>query len=160
MTAETAPRLFHIDEAPTWVGRDIGVSPWVTIDQAMVDGVCKLDRTIRTGCMSMSSAAGAKAPIGGTIVQGFLMLSLLIDLSHQIGMVPKGTSYALNYGLDRVRFTSVVLTGARVRTHATLAAVEPRGEGRTLFKAHHRMEVEGQEKPSMVADWFTLWFHA
>jgi acyl dehydratase len=159
MTAETAPRLFHIDEAANYVGRAIGVSPWVTIDQAMVDGFA--NSTHDPDWMHVDvERSRRESPYRGTIVQGFLMLSLLIDLSHQIGLVPKGTSYALNYGLDRVRFTSVVLTGARVRTHATLAAVEPRGEGRTLFKAHHRMEVEGQEKPSMVADWLTLWFHA
>jgi acyl dehydratase len=159
MTAETAPRLFHIDEAVNYVGRAIGVSPWVTIDQAMVDGFA--NSTHDPDWMHVDvERSRRESPYRGTIVQGFLMLSLLIDLSHQIGLVPKGTSYALNYGLDRVRFTSVVLTGARVRTHATLAAVEPRGEGRTLFKAHHRMEVEGQEKPSMVADWLTLWFHA
>jgi acyl dehydratase len=159
MTAETAPRLFHINDAANYVGRAIGVSPWVTIDQAMVDGFA--NSTHDPDWMHVDvERSRRESPYRGTIVQGFLMLSLLIDLSHQIGLVPKGTSYALNYGLDRVRFTSVVLTGARVRTHATLAAVEPRGEGRTLFKAHHRMEVEGQEKPSMVADWLTLWFHA
>lgn len=159
MTAETASRLFHINEAANYVGRAIGVSPWVTIDQAMVDGFA--NSTHDPDWMHVDvDRSRRESPYRGTIVQGFLMLSLLIDLSHQIGLVPKGTSYALNYGLDRVRFTSVVLTGARVRTHATLAAVEPRGEGRTLFKAHHRMEVEGQQKPSMVADWLTLWHHA
>lgn len=159
MTAETATRLFHIDEAPQWVGRPIGISPWITIDQAMVDEFAHSTRDPDWMHVDVERSR-RESPYGGTIVQGFLMLSLLIELSHQIGMVPKGTSYALNYGLDRVRFTSVVLTGARVRTHATLAAAEPRGEGRTLFKAHHRMEVEGQEKPSLVADWLTLWHRA
>jgi len=60
--------------------------------------------------------------------------------------------------MDRVRFTSVVPVGSRVRTHVTLADVTPRGEGRYLIKTNHTLEVEGQEKPAMVAEWLALCF--
>lgn len=152
-----APALFHIDEAGQWVGKPIGTSPWVTLTQGMVDEFANSTRDPDWMHVDVERSR-RESPYKGTIVQGFLMLSLVIDLSHQMGMVPRGTSYALNYGLDRVRFTSVVMTGSRLRTHATLTAVTPRGEKGVLFKTEHRMEIEGQEKPGVVADWLVLWY--
>lgn len=152
-----APALFHIDEAPQWIGKTIGTSPWVTVTQDMVDEFA--NSTHDPDWMHVDvERSRRESPYKETIVQGFLMLSLVIDLSHQIGLVPGGTSYALNYGLDRVRFTSVVLTGSRLRSHVTLVDATPRGDKGMLLKQQHRIEVENKEKPAVVADWLVLWF--
>ena len=98
------------------------------------------------------------SPYGTTIVQGFLMMSLVIHLSHESNTEPDGVAYGLNYGMDRVRFTSVVLVGSRVRSRIKLLSVSPRGEGRYLYKTQHYLEVEGKEKPAMVAEWLVLYF--
>jgi len=157
--AEPAGRhLFHLDQAASFVGREVAVSDWLKIEQERVSAFA--DATMDHDWMHTDVARSrAESPYGGTIVQGFLMMSLLIRLHHAVGVVPGGTAYGLNYGMDRVRFTSVVPTGSRVRDRIRLKAFAPRGEG-FLMTTEDTLEVEGQAKPAMVADWLTLWYRA
>jgi acyl dehydratase len=153
-----APHVFHVDEAARFIGREVAVSDWMTIDQARVSAFA--DATIDHDWMHTDAARSrAESPYQGTIVQGFLMMSLVIRLHHATGLVPGGTAYGLNYGMDRVRFTSVLPTGSRVRDRIRLKAFAPRGEG-FLMTTEDTLEVEGQAKPAMVADWLTLWYRA
>ena len=86
------------------------------------------------------------------------MLSLVIYFGHMGGTQPKDTAYALNYGLDRVRFLAPVRTGSRVRNHVVLMDFHERAPGRYLQKTTNTLEIEGLYKPGMVADWLVLWF--
>jgi acyl dehydratase len=86
------------------------------------------------------------------------MLSLVIYFGHMGGTQPKDTAYALNYGLDRVRFLAPVRTGSRVRNHVVLTDFRERAPDRYLQKTTNTLEVEGLDKPGMVADWLVLWF--
>jgi len=143
--------LFHISEGPSLVGTTLGTSPWVTLDQEHVTMFCEATRDDDWGHLDPERSA-REMPYGGTIVQGFLMLSSVIPLYHALGLPPSGCAFALNYGTDRVRFTDVVPTGTRVRLTADLTAFEPKGEG-MLMKTHNVMEAEGREKPCMIADY-------
>jgi len=93
-----------------------------------------------------------------TIVQGFLMLFLVIHFAHEVGLIPAGTEIKLNYDLDRVRFTDVVTMGSKVRSRITLLDVTPKDHGCSLHKTQHYLEVEGKDKPAMVAEYLVLWF--
>jgi len=142
--------LFHINEGPGLVGRSLGHSPWVTLDQDHVTMFCEATRDDDWGHLDVERSK-REMPYGGTIVQGFLMVSSLIPMHHAMGLPPSGTGLALNYGTDRVRYTDVVPTGSTVRVAVELTKFERKGEG-WLMATHNVMEVQDKERPCMVAD--------
>jgi acyl dehydratase len=73
-------------------------------------------------------------------------------MQFQVGTLPEGVTAGLNYGADRVRFITPVKAGARIRDHITLVNVEDKGSGRVLVTSRHTVEIEGEEKPALVAD--------
>ena len=91
-------------------------------------------------------------PFGGTIAHGYLTLSLLAALAIEIGLIPEDASAGLNYGLDKVRFMTPVKAGARVRNRATLISVEKKGGGRIVVKTMNELQIEGEEKPALIAE--------
>jgi acyl dehydratase len=133
-----------------FVGRELGVSEWVVVDQERIDAfaACTGDRQwIHVDV----ERAKRESPFGGTIAHGYLTLSLLASLAMEIGIVPKDASAGLNYGLDKVRFMTPVKAGARVRNRVTLESAESKGGGRVLVKTMNTLEIEGEEKPALVA---------
>ena len=138
-----------------FVGRELGVSDWVTVDQQRIDefAACTGDKQwIHVDV----ERARRESPFGTTIAHGYLTLSLLPVMQHSVGTLPEGVTAALNYGADRVRFITPVKAGARVRDHITLVAVEDKGGGRLLLTSRHTVEIEGEEKPALVADTLAL----
>jgi len=139
------------------VGETLAVTDWVEITQDMVDGFA--GSTLDPDWMHVDvERSRTESPFGGTIVQGFLVSSLVIHFCHAADVFPKDASYGLNYGTDKVRYLTPVLTGSRVRDHITLSGFEPRGEGRFLMRLHNVIELDGSEKPAAVLDWLTLAF--
>jgi acyl dehydratase len=137
------------------VGRELGVSDWLAIDQAHIDrfAECTGDRQwIHVDV----ERAKRESPLGSTVVHGYLTLALLSRFSFEIGVFPPGASQVLNYGLDKVRFVSPVRAGARVRDRVVLLAAEDKGSGRLLVKTRHTIEIEGEDKPAMVAESLAL----
>jgi len=137
-----------IDE---FVGRELGVSDWVVVDQARIDAFahCTGDRQwIHVDV----ERARRESPFGGTIAHGYLTLSLLAALAMEIGLIPEDASAGLNYGLDKVRFMTPVKAGARVRNRVSLVSVEKKGGGRIIVKTMNELQIEGEEKPALVAE--------
>lgn len=152
-----AKSLFHIKDADQYVGSEIAVSDWLTITQDQVNEFAHATKDPDWMHIDIERSR-LESPYGTTIVQGFLMMSLVLHLCHECNVVPDGTEYGLNYGLDRVRFTDVVKVGSRVRSRISLLSVAPKQDDRYLFKTQHYMEVEGKDKPAMVAEHLALWF--
>ena len=109
---------FTIAGAEGFVGREIGVSPWRVVTQAMIDGFA--DSTADTYWIHTDPARAASGPFGGTIAHGFLTLSLLSVLLRESGVDWGDEVVGLNYGLDRVRFLTPVRAGERVRARIVL----------------------------------------
>lgn len=132
-------------------GQELGVSGWVTVDQAKINefAACTGD-----GQWIHVDAERAKreSPYRATIAHGYLTLSLVAGLGLEIGAVPKNTQAAFNYGLDRVRFLNAVKVGQRVRLRTTLVSMEDKGPGQYLMKSSNTIEIEGEEKPALVAE--------
>ena len=148
---------FHVADGQKHVGEELAISDWTTLTQEQV--VMFASATKDPDWMHIDvERSRTESPYETTIVQGFLMMSLVIHLTHETASQPDGVVYGLNYGMDRVRFTSVVTVGSRVRTRIKLLEVTPRGEGRFLYKTQHYLEVKSQEKPAMVAEWLALYF--
>lgn len=102
--------------------------------------------------------ASRESPFGGTVAHGFWTLSMLSHLSQKaIGDVyPPRAQFGINYGFDRVRFPGPAPVGTRIRLRYELMDVEARSGIGYLVKTKNMVEVEGQEKPAVVADWLFL----
>ena len=131
------------------VGEEVGVSPWVEITQERIDTFAKAIDDFQW--IHVDRARAQASPFGGTIAHGFLTLSLLSHLSERtFGFTDR--KMGINYGLNRVRFTSPVPSGARVRARFTLAKYEPL-EGGVQVTWNTVVEIEGKDKPALVAEW-------
>lgn len=134
-----------------FVGKELGVSDWFEIDQARINEFADCTGDHQWIHVDVERAK-RESPFGTTIAHGYLTLSLLPMLHHTIGTIPGGVKQALNYGLDKVRFIAPVKAGARIRDRAVLLAAEDKGGGRILTTTRHTVEIEGEDKPALVAD--------
>jgi acyl dehydratase len=132
-----------------YVGSKLGTSDWVVLDQQKIDAFATLTGDDHWIHVDVERAKN-EMPGGKTLVHGFLTLSLIPYLQRTVFTVSK-RGKGLNYGCNRVRFTSPVQVGARVRLHQTVKACEPLADGaRMTFQC--TVEVEGQERPALVAE--------
>ena len=151
ITGQATIRDYSMATAPEFVGRELGVSGWITVDQDRIDQFadCTGDRQwIHVDV----ERAKRESPFGGPIAHGYLTLSLVASTLMEIGVIPPDAATGLNYGLDKVRFIAPVKAGARVRSHASLISVEPQQGGRLLLKLQCTLEIEGEAKPALIAE--------
>ena len=139
--------LAHIQD---WVGRELGVSEWQTVDQARIDQFAACTGDHQWIHVDVERAR-QESPLGGTIAHGYLTLSLIARSIHDLVVLPLGVTQALNYGLERARFIAPVKSGARVRTRVKLASAQDKGNGRTLLCTENTVEIEGESKPALIA---------
>jgi acyl dehydratase len=148
--------LASLDEIRSRVGKEVGVSSWITIDQQRIDIFA--DATEDHQFIHVDPQAAKAAGLGGTIAHGFLSLSLLSRMAADAMFVPDTTKMALNYGLDRVRFLAPVRSGKRVRGRFTLDSIEEKAPGQWLLRHTVTVEIEGEDKPALSAQWLGLMF--
>jgi acyl dehydratase len=148
--------LASLDHIRSRVGDEIGVSSWLTVDQARIDAFA--EATEDRQFIHTDPAAAAQTPFGGTIAHGFLSLSLLSRMAADAMLIPDGVKMAVNYGLDRVRFLAPVRSGSRVRGRFTLDSIEERVPGQVLMRHIVTVEIEGEDKPALTAMWLGLIF--
>jgi acyl dehydratase len=134
-----------------FVGKELGVSDWVTVDQERINAFADCTGDHQWIHVDVERAQ-RESPFGGTVAHGYLTLSLLPMMHAQVGTLPGGITAALNYGADKVRFITPVRAGARIRDRIMLVGVEDKGGGRLLMTTRHTVEIEGAEKPALVAD--------
>jgi len=148
---DTTMPHYSMATAADFVGREFGVSDWVTVDQDRINqfAACTGDRQwIHVDV----ERARRESPFGGPIAHGYLTLSLVAAMVMELGIIPPDAATGLNYGLDKVRFIAPIKTGARVRARASLVSAEPQTGGRTLLKLNCTLEIEGEAKPALVAE--------
>lgn len=139
----------------TMVGQELGVSSWITVDQSRIDRFAECTEDMQWIHVD-AERAKKESPFRTTIAHGYLTLSLIAGLSYEIGALPENTQAAFNYGLDKVRFLSPVRVGSRMRLRSTLVSLEEKGPGQYLMKASNAVEIEGEEKPAMIAETLTM----
>jgi acyl dehydratase len=141
---------FSLGNIQAYVGRELGISRWTTLDQHRIDefAECTDDRQwIHVDV----DRARRESPLGTTIAHGYLTLAMIAPTTFEVLVEPAGITQALNYGLDRVRFLAPVKAGARVRNRIKLLAAEPKGEGRFLLTTENSIEIENEAKPALIA---------
>jgi acyl dehydratase len=148
--AETVTR----EQLAAMVGRELGVSAWFLIDQARVDGFA--DITLDHQFVHVDRERAKATPFGGTIAHGFLTLSLLVHLC--LPFIPELANRKLivNYGFDKVRFAAPVRVGKRIRAQAKLGEVSERKPGNVVMRVDVTVEIEGEDKPALLAEWLSL----
>ncbi len=146
---------YSIGTISQFVGQELGVSEWMTIDQERINDFADFTGDHQWIHVDVERAKG-ESLFGTTIAHGYLTLSLAAALSMGLGIIPAGVSQVLNYGLDKVRFLAPVKSGSRVRDRVVLLAAEPQGKGRLLLKFRNTIEIEGETKPALIADALSL----
>ena len=136
------------------IGTEIGVSKWILVDQARIDAFAEVteDRQF----IHIDPVAAKQTPFGGTIAHGFLTLSLASAMSYDAVKPLDGVVMGVNYGFDKLRFLAPVPAGSNVRGRFKLLSAEDKGGGRWLLKHEVTVEIEGAEKPALVAEWLGM----
>ncbi len=145
-----------VSEISTLLGTEIGVTDWFEIDQDRVNLFA--DATLDDQFIHVDPEAAAATPFGGTIAHGFLTLSLLPFLLETVSLEIKDMLFMLNYGTDKVRFINPVPVGSRIRARNVLSAADEKRPGQWLVKQTVTIEIEGIDKPAMVAEFLLLYF--
>jgi len=134
-----------------FVGRELGTSDWVAVDQGRIDRFADCTGDHQWIHVDVDRAR-RESPFGGPIAHGYLSLALIGPMAIDVGVIPPDAATGLNYGLDKVRFIAPVRAGARVRNQVRLLAAEPQGGRRVLLKLACTLEIEGEAKPALVAE--------
>jgi acyl dehydratase len=150
----TEKKIVTLEELPQLVGTEIGPSDWLTITQERINTFA--DATDDHQWIHVDPERAEGGPFGAPIAHGFLTLSLLIPLWSSIFDV-EGVTTKVNYGLDRVRFTSPVTVGSRVRLTATLTKVED-VRGGVQLTTSGVIGIDGQERPAVVVDFLARFY--
>ena len=138
------------------IGQEVGVSSWLTMDQQRINEFA--DATEDRQFIHTDPEAAAHTPFGGTIGHGFLTLSMLSRMAAEAMLIPDSIKMAVNYGLDRVRFIAPVRSGKRIRGRFRLDSVDEKAPGQLLLRHTVTVEIEGEEKPALTAEWLGLLF--
>jgi acyl dehydratase len=136
------------------IGQEVGVSRWFEITQARIDAFadCTEDRQF----IHVDPDRARATAFGGTIAHGFLTLSLASAMSYDAVAPLEGVAMGVNYGFDKLRFLAPVPAGSRVRGRFKLLSAEDKGGGRWLLKHELTVEIEGGDKPALIAEWLGM----
>jgi acyl dehydratase len=148
--------IASIEEIASRVGQEVGVSDWLEIDQARIDAFAEI--TEDPQFIHIDAEAAARTPFGGTIAHGFLTLSLLSRMAADAMLRPADVKMGINYGFEKVRFLAPVRSGKRVRGRFRLDRFDEKRPGQWQFVHSVTVEIEGEDKPALIAEWIGLIF--
>ena len=154
--SEAAAKAFPLYQAD--VGNDEGTGDWFEVTQEQVDRFA--DVTHDHQFIHVDPEAAKATPFGTTIAHGFLTLSMLVHLSAGASEAPPdrakldGVVMGINYGFNKVRFVNPVKVGSRIRARGVTANVELKGNSIEVTR-NFTVELDGEEKPALVAEWVT-----
>jgi len=138
------------------IGAEVGVSDWVEITQDMIDRFA--DVTDDHQFIHVNAEAAAQTPFGGSIAHGFLVLSMITKLGRVADFVMEGVYMGVNYGFEKVRMMAPVKSGKRIRGRFVLKDMVERAPGQWLSTLGVTIEIEGETKPAVIADWLGMQF--
>lgn len=151
-------KTISTNELENYIGKSLGASEWFTIDQDRINAFA--DTTLDHQFIHVDPDKAKHTPFGTTIAHGFLTLSLLPYFQTTMAdmIVPDGLKMGMNYGFDKIRFLAPVKVGSDVRAVATLKEVTEKKPGQYLFKVEMTVEIKGEDKPALLADWLLMYF--
>ena len=141
------------------VGKEIGVSSWHLIDQKRIDTFADVIEDHQFIHVDPARARKETA-FGTTVAHGFLTMSLMSIMSYEVMPIVEGAAMGVNYGFDKLRFISPVRSGKRVRGRFVLAEARLRKPNEFQTRTNVTVEIEGEDKPALVAEWLGLTYFA
>jgi acyl dehydratase len=141
------------------VGKEVGVSSWHLVDQNRINVYADVIEDHQFIHVDPERAKRETA-VGNTVAHGFLTMSLMSIMSYEVMPVIEGTTMGVNYGFDKLRFLAPVRAGKRVRGRFVLAEAKLRKPTELLSRTNVTVEIEGEDKPAIVADWIGLIYFA
>lgn len=147
--------ITSIDDAKALEGEEVGLSDWIVIDQNRIDEFAEATSDHQWIHVD-TERARRELPNGKTIAHGYLTLALIPALTGKFIEV-RNLTRAINFGLNKVRFYTPVLSGARVRARATVLQARMRA-GALLLTSEVRIEIENERKPACVAETLGMYF--
>jgi len=139
-----------------YIGREIAPTDWLAIDQSRINKFadCTLDHQF----IHVDPEAAKHSPFGSTIAHGFLTLSMLSYFAEQLQVAMDGVKMGVNYGLDKVRFINPVKVDQRIRASARVVDIQEKKPGQFQLKLEITVEIDGEGKPAMIAEWLVMQF--
>lgn len=150
----TKPPVIKIGDLQSLIGTEVGVSRWIEVDQARIDAFARV--TEDEQFIHVDPEAAKATPFGSTIAHGFLTLSLASAMSYDAVAPLEGVVMGVNYGFDKLRFLAPVPAGSKIRGRFKLLGAEDKGGGRWLLKHELTVEIDGAEKPALIAEWLGM----
>jgi len=141
------------------VGHEVGVSSWHLVDQSRINAFADVIEDYQFIHIDPERAK-RETSFGATVAHGFLTMSLLSIMAYEVMPVVTGTTTSINYGFDRLRFISPVRAGSRVRGRFTLMEAKLRKPTELMSRTSVSVEIEGETKPALAADWLGLIYFA
>ena len=145
-----------LDQFLNSVGSKSEPGRWFLMNQGRIDAFA--DCTEDQQFIHIDQEAAKQTPFGTTIAHGFLTLSMLAKMAEDVLVAPEGLVMGMNYGFDKVRFLAPVRSGKRVRCHSEIAKIEQKDDKRFLVTQAITVEIEGEEKPALIAEWLNMLF--
>lgn len=147
--------VINASQLQDYIGKEVGLTDWIEVDQERINQFA--DATGDHQYIHLDAERAAQTPFGTTIAHGFLTLSLLSMLSGMGGGLKlENTVMGINYGLDKVRFLNPVKSGAKIRARFVLASAEEKKPGNYLLKHNVTVEIDGEDKPALIAEWLGM----
>ena len=135
-------------------GHAVGTSRWFIIDQKRINAFAEVTEDWQF--IHVDPEKAADTPFRGTVAHGFLTLSMLVAMAIDALPGLNGRIMGVNYGFDKIRFVTPVPSGSKVRAHFRLVDVIQRGPKEFLTKSEVSVEIEGIEKPALIAEWLGI----
>ena len=142
------------DQMVEQIGTKLEPGAWVTLEQERINTFA--DCTEDHQFIHIDEEKAAQTPFGGTIAHGFLTLSMLSYFAETFSLVVEGIYMGVNKGFDKVRFVAPVPVGSSIRCHATILDITEKRPGQFDFKIEVTVEIEGGDKPALVAEWLSV----
>ncbi len=155
MSANARNSEYTLENAEQFIGRTLGVSDWHVVDQESINTFGEVTHDPDPNHIDPEWAR-ENGSFGYSIAFGFQTLSLLTFLCKEAGIKPSGVEDEYNYGIDSARFIAPVPSGSRIRVRCILKDVRARGPHHKILTVLVEVEIEGGEKPALVANWLVM----
>jgi acyl dehydratase len=149
-------RTASIQDIQSLIGREVGISSWVLVDQDMINRFAEVTNDHQF--IHVDPEMARHTPFGGTVAHGLLTLSLLPAMSYEVMPRPEGVKMGANYGYNKVRFVAPVRSGKRIRGRFVLLDYSQPKPGRWQQTTEVTVEIEGEDKPALTAEWIGQMF--
>ena len=148
-------KKYNVTELTKLIGRELGISSWIILDQDRIDRFAKLTEDEQFIHVDPERAVN-ETTFGGTIAHGFLTLSMLVKMASDAQPKIEGVNVLINYGFDKIRFIAPVRAGAKIRSRFVLNEITYRNENQILTKWDITVEIKDSDKPAIKANWLNL----